>query len=167
MDNIDDCEISDDEDEQEDEQEDEHEREIRAEWMLLAEMGPNTAIDNYSDLGSREMDRNYDWAGEFRRQHPNINIADVTNFLQQSRKDDNIEAENPIVNMVDIQTLILAIWHRLLEITKNHNPNIKSPILVIAPTGIAAFNIHGATVHSALFIPVNSTNFDISGERLN
>ncbi|CAG8731866.1 2836_t:CDS:1 [Cetraspora pellucida] len=202
MDSIED-EFSDEDDEQQD---DEYE-EIRSEWMLLMEMGPNTSIDNYSDLGSHEMDRNYDWVGDFRQRHPNINIADVSNFLQQVCNEDNIDAENLIVNTVDFQTLndkqrlifkwieghyiasitdsnnieplriismgtagteklylILTIWHRLLEITKYHDANIKSPILVIAPTGIAAFNIHRTTVHSALSISVNSTNFDISGE---
>jgi len=62
--------------------------------------------------------------------------------------------------------LIQAIRCRLLEIARNNRPNVKSPILVLALTGVAAFNIHGATIHSALFIPVNSTNFDIGGERL-
>jgi len=32
----------------------------------------------------------------------------------------------------------------------------KCPILRVAPTGIAAFNIHGATLHQALSIPVRS-----------
>src|SRR5581483_2048114 len=59
-----------------------------------------------------------------------------------------------------------AIWCRLLEIARNHCANIKSSILVLAPTGVAAFNIHGTTIHSALSIPTNSTNFNIGGEQL-
>src|SRR6266511_1155740 len=62
--------------------------------------------------------------------------------------------------------LIQAIRCRLLEIARNNRPNVKSPILVLALTGVAAFNIYGATIHSALSIPVNGTNFDIGGERL-
>src|SRR5688572_6011478 len=44
----------------------------------------------------------------------------------------------------------------------------KSPIAVLAPTGVAAFNIDGITIHSGLSIPiVNDTKrFDINGKRL-
>src|SRR2546421_8582995 len=44
----------------------------------------------------------------------------------------------------------------------------KSPITVLAPTGVVAFNINGITIHSGLSIPiVNDANcLDISGERL-
>ena len=62
--------------------------------------------------------------------------------------------------------LIQAIQCRLLEIARNNGLIIKSPILVLALTGVAAFNIHGAMIYSALSIPVNSSNFDIGGERL-
>ena len=51
---------------EEEEDDDEYEKEIRSEWMLLAEMGPNTAIDKNSDLESREIDRNHDWTGDFK-----------------------------------------------------------------------------------------------------
>ena len=42
----------------------------------------------------------------------------------------------------------------------------KSPVLVLAPTGVAAFNINGITVHSALSIPIIAKDLDINGERL-
>jgi len=43
----------------------------------------------------------------------------------------------------------------------------KSPILVIAPTGVAAFNINGSTIHSALSIPILKENNDeLNGEKL-
>jgi hypothetical protein len=41
-----------------------------------------------------------------------------------------------------------------------------SPVIVIAPTGVAAFNIHGTMIHSTLSIPINSTNLNLDGERL-
>ncbi|CAG8767787.1 17951_t:CDS:2, partial [Racocetra fulgida] len=41
-----------------------------------------------------------------------------------------------------------------------------SPIIVLAPTGVAAFNIHSKMIYSALSIPVTGTNFDIAGKRL-
>ena len=99
MDSIED-EFINEEDEQEDD-DDEYEKEIRSEWMLLAEMGPNTTIDNYSDLGSREIDKNYDWVGDFRRRHPNLNLSDVSTFLQRIRNEETIDAENLVINTVD------------------------------------------------------------------
>jgi len=42
----------------------------------------------------------------------------------------------------------------------------KSPVLVLAPTGVAAFNINGITIHSALSIPITSNNLDINGNQL-
>jgi len=80
MDSIED-EFINEEDEQED-NDDEYEKEIQSEWMLLAEIDPNTIIDNYSDLGSCEIDKNYDWVDDFRRRHLNLNLADVSTFLQ-------------------------------------------------------------------------------------
>ena len=60
--------------------------------------------------------------------------------------------------------LINAIRGRLREMT---GVRFKSPVLVLAPTGVAAFNINGITVHSALSIPIIANkNLDINGERL-
>ena len=41
-----------------------------------------------------------------------------------------------------------------------------TPLRVIAPTGVAAYNINGATVHSTLSLPINNKNFEIDGNRL-
>ena len=61
--------------------------------------------------------------------------------------------------------LINMIRDRLHEIARNHGIT-QSPILVLAPTGVAAFNIHGKTIHSALSIQVSSDSFDLNGESL-
>ncbi len=43
----------------------------------------------------------------------------------------------------------------------------KSPVLVLAPTGVAAFNINGMTIHSNLSIPIiTNKSLDLNGERL-
>ena len=43
----------------------------------------------------------------------------------------------------------------------------KHLVLVIAPTGIAAFNINGATIHSTLSIPIiNKQSYEIDGNKL-
>jgi hypothetical protein len=48
--------------------------------------------------------------------------------------------------------LIDAISKALAEMAMERGK--KSPVLRLAPTGVAAFNIHGATVHSSLSLPV-------------
>ncbi|CAG8641197.1 7999_t:CDS:2 [Cetraspora pellucida] len=61
--------------------------------------------------------------------------------------------------------LINAI-RQLLQEMAIRNGVESSPIIVLAPTGVTAFNIHGTTIHSALSIPISGTNIDIKGESL-
>lgn len=61
--------------------------------------------------------------------------------------------------------LINAIRVRLREMAMNNSIET-SPVIVFAPTGVAAFNILGTTIHSTLSVPINSSNLDIGGERL-
>lgn len=63
--------------------------------------------------------------------------------------------------------LIRAIRERLRTTARSCS---KSPVIVIAPTGVASFNINGATIHSTLSIPITNAKrdkgLDIDGERL-
>ncbi|GES76663.1 ATP-dependent DNA helicase Pif1-like [Rhizophagus clarus] len=61
--------------------------------------------------------------------------------------------------------LIKAIRSRLQEMVGTGS---KSPIIVLVPTGVAAFNIDGVTIHSGLSIPIinDSKRLDINKERL-
>jgi len=55
--------------------------------------------------------------------------------------------------------LIKAIRKRLQSMARNG----KSPVIVIAPTGVAAFNIDGGTIHSTLSIPImGGKKFDLN-----
>ncbi|CAG8536702.1 15388_t:CDS:2 [Cetraspora pellucida] len=47
--------------------------------------------------------------------------------------------------------VIKAIRNRIFEIAREHkiDPKEEPPILILAPTGVAAFNINGCTIHSA------------------
>ena len=38
--------------------------------------------------------------------------------------------------------------------------------MLLAPTGVVAFNVHRATIHSSFSIPVSSKTFDLSAENL-
>ena len=53
--------------------------------------------------------------------------------------------------------LIRAIRGQLRNMVENSD---KSPVLVIALTEVAAFNINGATIHSTLFIPIKKGKDD-------
>lgn len=53
--------------------------------------------------------------------------------------------------------LINAIRARLQKIAMNNGAET-SPVIVLAPTGVAAFNIHGTTIHSTLSILINSSD---------
>ena len=60
--------------------------------------------------------------------------------------------------------LIKAIRARLHAMVGSGSKHLA---LVIAPTGVAAFNINGATIHSMLSIPImNKNNYDLDGKRL-
>ena len=63
--------------------------------------------------------------------------------------------------------LIEAIRSRLQEMTEIAGES-KSPVAVLAPTGVAALNIDGITIHSGLSIPIvnDEKRLGITGERL-
>ena len=61
--------------------------------------------------------------------------------------------------------LINIIRERLCEIAKEYNSH--ENIIVLAPTGVAAFNIEGSTIHSSLSVPIYGTNVnELEGESL-
>ncbi|CAG8622461.1 21469_t:CDS:2 [Cetraspora pellucida] len=103
--------------ENEDEQGDEQEREMQLEWMILSEMGPNVIIENSSGLGSHDIDRNYDWVGDVRWHHSDLNFANMANFIQQARTSGTINNENSVANCVENSHTLnekqLAIFKRI------------------------------------------------------
>lgn len=58
--------------------------------------------------------------------------------------------------------LINDIRGRLNEIAKEYGLHKNN--MVLAPTGVAAFNIEGSTIHSSLSVPIYGTNVEIEGE---
>jgi|SRR6266542_547267 len=60
--------------------------------------------------------------------------------------------------------LIKAICQRLCSMAGN---GFETPILVITPTGITAFNINSSTIYSMLFILIfNKKSFDLNSDQL-
>ena len=73
--------------------------------MILSEIGPDAIMENFSELGLRDIDKNYDWAGDVRRRCPDINLADTLNFIQQARELCVVNDENATNCVVDYQSL--------------------------------------------------------------
>ena len=60
--------------------------------------------------------------------------------------------------------LIKSIRKRLNTMARNGS---NTPVQVIAPTGVAAFNINGSTIHSLLSVPINNkSGIELEGNRL-
>ena len=63
------------------------------------------------------------------------------------------------------KSYLIGTIHERLRATEGSGS--KPPVLVIAPTGVAAFNINGATIHSTLSIPLcNTKNLELDNKRL-
>ncbi|CAG8702715.1 14888_t:CDS:10 [Cetraspora pellucida] len=109
------------------------------------------------------------------RRHSNLNIEDVLTSLQRAHyiaatvDHNNIEPLRIII-IGTAETrksyLIKAVVARLNVLAKNHGVKNKLSVLLLVPTEVAAYNIHRMTIYSALFIPVNCTNFDLNSECL-
>lgn len=64
---------------------------------------------------------------------------------------------------VDKSRLIQAIYQSLLRLLNKPPADLESPkILLCAPTGKAAFNINGTTLHSAFVLPLSQCSHDLA-----
>lgn len=205
-----DAEINEDDNDDDDEEvvEEEDNDELRVDWMRLAEMGPQPGFDFVSDLGRRDIDRQYNWSAALQR-YPHIDLREATDFVRNqaaSRNGGNDldsqvhidlstlnTTQNAIVSLIaDHYTnaldsgdalqeplriiimgtagtgksyLIKAVRQSLQYLAREHAVN-QSPVVVLAPTGVAAFNIDGRTIHSALLLPLGSKAVDLSHEKI-
>ncbi len=72
--------------------EDDQEDELRPDWMILAEISPNTNIQNSSDLEDHDMDKNYDWLNDGKQYYDNSDLMKANTFLERVSKDDQKNA---------------------------------------------------------------------------
>ena len=107
----------------------------------------------------------------------NVNIANLVDnqrriFLRViSHYHSILAGENPAPLRINIDGtagtgksyLIDALTKALTEMARERGR--RCPILHVAPTGIAAFNIHGSTLHQALSIPVHG-NVRLNAQQL-
>ncbi len=72
--------------------------------MILSEMRPDAIFEISSDLGSHDIDKNYDWVSNLRLYYPDLDLAVIPNFIQQARKSTNFDVNFPD-HVIDPQSL--------------------------------------------------------------
>ena len=117
------------------------------------------------------------------------NIDEAPSFISQHRQAAGQHVFTTTANPANLQGKQLQVY----TIVQHHSPNSPSPlrmiisgtagtgksylihclrlllqhqVIVAAPTGVAAFNIDGHTLHSLLSLPVRGEFKDLEGERL-
>lgn len=104
-----------------------------------------------------------------------VNIVDYNNSLNEKRQiifkrikshyhDMLTRSQTKPLRIIVMGTAGIGKSYLMLrEMTGNE---AKNPLLILAPTGVAAFNIRGRTIHSALSLPIcnSDNNLDLNGE---
>ncbi|GBC31310.2 ATP-dependent DNA helicase PIF1-like [Rhizophagus irregularis DAOM 181602=DAOM 197198] len=158
-------------------------------------MMPERRERNSSDFDVRDIDINHDWVNESWLRYPEmeevesfiqraINDSDV-NQVRKNSANINYETLNEKQKLIfeRIEShYIAATSNQSMEALriivmgtagtgKSYLINairerLQQATIVLAPTGVAAFNIQGSTIHSALSIPISGTTYKLAGESL-
>lgn len=178
------------------EDEDEH---PLADFEAFARRRPQedfTSIDLLDSLGTREMDRSYDWSShvgqyeifpdvweQMKAANPTAQVVTMDasplplNFEQRKLYDTMVEqytqelaTEAPLPRQLLLNVdgvagsgktfTLLKACARIQELAIAAEK--QNPVFRAAPTGIAAFNIAGKTLHSLLRLPVKGKKSDLS-----
>ncbi|RHZ66123.1 hypothetical protein Glove_309g84 [Diversispora epigaea] len=96
--------------------------------------------NDFSDLGYCNMDQNHNWINDTRKWYSNSDLVSADTFVNQAFVSNQIEGNKE--NFFKSKTLIL----------------------ILALTGVAAFNINEKTIHLALSISIinNNNNYPLS-----
>ncbi|XP_055329698.1 uncharacterized protein LOC129582250 [Paramacrobiotus metropolitanus] len=162
------------------------------EYMVLQGYGPRSNVPNI-ELGTRQIDRETDWTAAYALYD---HIGEICSFLDTKKQEaDTVDApaavpnfqlseeqrnaldyfQQQIASQVDDRccivqgkagsgkSVLLSSMQSLLRDTPHYGNNC---YLLLGPTGVAADNINGSTIHSKLRIPVNRTFRDLEGDEL-
>jgi len=117
--------------------EDDYEEEFRADWMVLAEMGPNANIKQSSELGTRDMDKNHDWINEDKQYYDNSELMEANTFLERVSKNEGIEVDEDNVDYTTLNEKQKQIFKRIESHYLNMNAGHQVEPLKIMIMGTA------------------------------
>ena len=103
-------------------------------------MGPNTNIKQSSELGTRDMDKNYDWINEDKQYYGNSELMEAITFLERISKNEGIEEDEDNVDYTTLNEKQKQIFKRIeshyLNMTVGHQVEpLKIMIMGTAGTG--------------------------------
>ncbi|GES73738.1 ATP-dependent DNA helicase pfh1-like [Rhizophagus clarus] len=151
--------------------EDDESEEYRYDWMHLAEIGLRANIDSSTDLGTRDMDINYDWINEGRQRYSDDDLTGASDFIRNALdKDQKNNDRCDDRDLVDFQTLNVKQNSVLKQIKLHYNDilmgkeveALRMIIMEIADTGKSY--LIGA-IREKLWT-MASNKLEIDGERL-
>ncbi len=144
-------------------------------WTINAQQNySNDDIANVSDFVRQASINGQNVAIDDQVDHQKLNKKQRIVFNRIESHYNSILTGNPVeaLRIIIMGTagtgksyLIRAIRNRLNIMAAGNGS--ESPVQVVAPTGVAAFNINGTTIHSTLSIPIlNNKDFELGSNRL-
>ncbi|KAF5336454.1 hypothetical protein D9611_006665 [Ephemerocybe angulata] len=156
-------------------------------WARLRPDGGNIPMFGLDDLGKRPLDDGWDLDASRNRWN---DVTSMQTWIQEQKREyvyqadeedlkdpDTLAPEQRVIydQYVDAYAQILAagcgktytiklICQTLREMATAHGE--PEPFRILAPSGVAALNISGSTLHSGLFIPTGNTFEKLKGTRL-
>lgn len=154
-------------------------------WMMVAQAMPGAPVESVP-LGYREIDRNFDWS-DGKTRYPDIESK--RNFIKHSKENDE---SNPRVfnNLVNLNEQQLSVVNFAVQASSGNTVDRLAivlgaagtgkscvineifhrigaeNVLLLAFTGVAAHNISGQTIHSALHLTCNRGSSELSPDAL-
>lgn len=140
------------------------------------------------ETSKNQTSSDYDWC-EAGRQYPNLHEA--VQFIAHHREHAHATADNTMYDSQRLQGKQLQVHNQVLHHSQHlhHEPLrimvsgtagtgksyligclvklLWTAVKIMAPTGVAAFNVHGYTLHSLLHLPTRGEFKDLQGESIN
>ena len=150
------------------------------------------------DLGSRDLDRVYDWTSHVGRDTTTPNDWDQFKLLNHTEQAVTVDSDPGLLNTEQRKLYDVVTAQYVQELAMNYPPPLLlnvdgvagsgktftllktcarlqelaersgrgNPVVRAAPTGVAAFNIVGRTLHSLFRLPVKQKTTDLSAATL-
>src|SRR5436305_14602671 len=84
--------------------------------MFLAVMNSNAVINCSTDLGSRDINQNYDWINDARQRYSNADLMDADTFVNRTsgnEQGNTREEENEVINYQTLNEKQRMVFERI------------------------------------------------------